>query len=153
MVCGILPSTKTKNSRPGQFAAVPDLLPRSPRSLRPQKLPNKNSATSANKSFTHLQPREAAAIVFYRARMHLSISHIAQIVERSTRTVAKLLSKNSIHKLFDKRHLPPKCRHGDEHRFIQNQAILSWFYSVWVDFLVRDIRLLDGRTGRGEKPP
>lgn len=118
------------------------------------ELPNKHTAVSRHNSFSHLKPREAAAIVFYRARMHLSISHIAKIVERSTRTIAKLLSKNwYVHKLYDKRHLPPKCRHGDEHRFIQDQALLSWFFSVWVDFLIQDIRLLDGRTGRGEKPP
>jgi hypothetical protein len=120
--------------------------------LRPQKLPNR-SALSAHKNFTHLKPREAAAIVFYRTRMHLSISHIAKIVERSTRTIAKLLSKNSIHKIFDKRKLPPSCRRYDESSFRRQYGLLSWFYSVWVDFSVHDIRLLDGRTGRGEKPP
>jgi hypothetical protein len=84
----------------------------------------------------------------------MSISHIAKLTERSTRTIMKLLSKNSyVHRLFDKRKLPATVRSRGETAFRNSFGTLTWFYSVWTDGLVNDIRLLDGRTGRGEKPP
>jgi hypothetical protein len=146
--------TQNQKQQTGKVSGRPRSAARSQASLRPTQLPNKNSATTAHKNFTHLKPREAQAIVFYRVRMHLSISHIANIVERSTRTVAKLLGKNCfVHRLFDKRKNPNIMRVRGESWFRRSYGMLSWFYSVWVDCLVHDIRLLDGRTGRGEKPP
>lgn len=101
----------------------------------------------------HLQPREAQAITFYRQRMHMSISHIAEIVERSTRTVAKTISKNRyIHKQWDKRRWPNLMKQRGERTFKHSLAALSWFYSVWLDGLISDISLLTGKTAKGEPP-
>lgn len=103
--------------------------------------------------WTHIKPREAAAIVYYRHRLHLSVSHISIIVERSTRTVTRLLSKNRwLHKQWDKRRWPDLMKRRGERLFQGTLAILSWFYSVWVMGDISNIDLLSGKTAEGEPP-
>lgn len=101
-----------------------------------------------------IAPREAAAIIYYRtSKMQMSISHIAKLCGRSTRTIHRILCKNSwIHKLYDKRRIHPRSRRMGEWWFQRKQAILSWFLEAWKDGLFSNIHLLTGETAEG-KPP
>ena len=100
-----------------------------------------------------ISSREASAIIFYRTKMRMSISHIAELTERSSRSIHRILCKNSwIHKLFDKRRMHPHSRRWGEIAFRKAYAGLTWFLELWKEGIISNILLLTGRTLEG-KPP
>lgn len=102
---------------------------------------------------SHLNPREASAIIYYRYTMRLSISHISKLIERSSRTVFQVLSKNSyVHKLFDKRKMHPYTKRMGEWWFNRKEGALSWFFELWKEGIIGNIHLLKGEVAEG-KPP
>ena len=92
-----------------------------------------------------LMSREAASVVYYRSTMKLSINKISVVMERSTRTIQKLLKKNAwVHKLFDQRHLPWHVKNTQR----LNLRMLQWCLSAFLSGLRDDIEVLEG-----DKPP
>ena len=101
----------------------------------------------------HLTNREASATIFYRYKMKLSITHIARLLERSTRTIHKVISKNCwIHKLYDKRRWSHYVRRKGETWFRKAYARLTWFLELWKEGQIGNIQLLLGKTAEGEPP-
>jgi len=100
----------------------------------------------------HLTPREASSIIFFRYRMKMSISHIAKVLDRSTRTIHKLLSKNVSHKTFDKRKWPRFSLIHGETSFRRKEGLFSWFVELWKEGMIENITLLSGSSTVGEPP-
>jgi len=98
--------------------------------------------------------REKAAILYYRRRMHLSISHIAKLLSRSTRSVWKILRKNlswaskKYHHWFDKRKWPRLMKMRGESWFRAKKELLEWCLYAFLIGLRDDIEVL-----KGEEPP
>ena len=93
--------------------------------------------------------REAAAIVFYRRRMKLSVNKIAMILERSTRTVQRVLVKNAwVHRRFDNRKLPDMVKVRGQQWFRAKLRLLQWCAYAFLAGLRDDIEVL-----LGEEPP
>ena len=103
-------------------------------------------------SFKLLQ-REKASILFYRTRMKLSISHIARILERSTRTVWRVLKELSpagkkCHLWYDKRKWPHIIKRRGESWFRAQIRLLQACCWAFLIGLRDDIEVL-----LGEEPP
>lgn len=97
--------------------------------------------------------REKAAILFYRKRMHMSISHIAKILSRSTRTVWKQLkglspASKKYHQWFDKRKWPKISKIRGESYFRVKKDLFEWCAYAFLIGLRDDIEVL-----KGEEPP
>jgi len=98
----------------------------------------------------HLQPREAAAIVWYRTKTTYSINQIALVLHRSTRTVWKVIQLNKwTHKLFDnRRRLNPYMRRIRDFFFRRRLNRLRLCLEAFLCGYVSDIAILFG-----DKPP
>ena len=96
-----------------------------------------------------LMQREAAAIVYYRSKKCYSMNQIAQILQRSTRTVKIFIDRNAwIHKLMDLRRLPHQTKRISSRVFQRKLNMLQWCcYAFLMDFR-NDIEVLNG-----DEPP
>jgi len=82
--------------------------------------------------------------------MHMSINHIAEIMQRSTRTIGKHLYRISkkYKNGFDQRKHPPHMKRVGERIFKTKLAILQWCLCSFLGGYRDDIEVL-----KGEEPP
>jgi len=97
-----------------------------------------------------LLSRESSAIVYYRSTMKLSINKIAMIMQRSTRTIQKLINKNRwLHKLFDMRHVQSYVKNVGMQCFrMRLKRMMGWCY-MWLMGYTNNIDNLS----RTDEPP
>lgn len=105
------------------------------------------------RSYLRVMNRERVATLYYRKRMRLSISHIAKILGRSTRTIHKIIkgissASKKYHPSFDKRKLPKLMKTRGESWFRAKKVLLQWCAYVFLIGISDSIEVL-----LGEKPP